>query len=149
MNNMNKVKWLVSFSVALLLVTSAAAQNQCSFHTTQARYGATCQGSVSPSPGAPLVPFALLGTCVGNATGFFTCSGTQSFGGVVVPAPAEGQSTVNSDCTGQITYNKGTPAELDFNFLILQEGKELRGMLQNPGTAVQCDLVRMDRGEGD
>jgi hypothetical protein len=95
------------------------------------------------------VPFALLGTCTESATGYFTCDGTQSFGGVVVPAPAKGQSTVNSDCTGQITYNKGTPAELDINFLILHEGKEIRGMLQNPGTAVQCDLVSMGKNEED
>lgn len=60
------------------------------------------------------------------------------------PAVDEGQSIVNSDCTGQITYNKGTPQELDINFLILHDGKELRGMLQNPGSAVQCDLIRMD-----
>jgi hypothetical protein len=45
--------------------------------------------------------------------------------------------------TGQITYNKGTSQELDINFLILQDGRELRGMLQNAGTAVQCDLIRM------
>jgi hypothetical protein len=146
---MNKFALLVSFSLALLIVTTADAQNKCSFQTIHARYGATCQGSVSPSSGAPLVPFALLGTCAGNATGYFTCSGTQSFGGVVVPAPAEGQSTVNSDCTGQITYNKGTPEELDINFLILHDGKEIRGMLQNTGTAVQCDLVRMEKGQND
>jgi len=66
-----------------------------------------------------------------------------------VPAPAKGQSTVNSDCTGQITYNKGTPQELDINFLILHDGKEIRGMLQNPGTAVQCDLVSMGKNEDE
>jgi len=146
---MNRVTCLVLFSLALLIATTADAQDKCSFQTIHARYGATCQGSVSPGPGAPLVPFALLGTCTGNATGYFTCSGTQSFGGVVEPAPAKGQSTVNSDCTGQITYNKGTPAELDINFLILHEGNELRGMLQNPGTAVQCDLVSMGKDEED
>jgi len=32
-------------------------------------------------------------------------------------------------CTGQVTYNKGTPGELDINFLILDNGRELRGML--------------------
>jgi len=42
-----------------------------------------------------------------------------------------------------ITYNKGTQQELDINFLILHDGRELRGMLQNAGTAVQCDLIRM------
>lgn len=146
---MNKITWLVSLSVVWLIVTPADGQNKCSFQTIHARYGATCQGSVSPNSGAPLVPFALLGTCTGNATGYFTCSGTQSFGGVVVPAPAEGQSAVNSDCTGQITYNKGTPEELDINFLILHDGKEIRGMLQNTGTAVECDLVRMEKGESE
>ena len=31
-----------------------------------------------------------------------------------------------------------------FNFLILHDGEEIRGMQQNPGSAVQCDLVRMN-----
>lgn len=52
---------------------------------------------------------------------------------------------MNPDCTGQITYNQGTPSELDINFLVLNEGKELRGMLQNSGSDVQCDLIRMDK----
>jgi hypothetical protein len=129
--------------VCTLWACSAAAQNKCTVHTTNARYGTTCQGFVSTAPGAPLTPFTLLGTCTGDANGFFKCTGTQSFDGTVVPAVDEGQSIVNSDCTGQITYNKGTPGELDINFLILHEGKELRGMLQNAGTAVQCDLIRM------
>src|ERR1700731_3808766 len=74
---------------------------------------------------------------------FSKCNGTQSFDGTVVPAVDEGKSIVNSDCTGQITYNKGPPQELDINFLILHDGRELRGMLQNAGTAVQCDRSRM------
>jgi hypothetical protein len=36
-----------------------------------------------------------------------------------------------------------TPQELDINFLILHDGRELRGMVQNAGTAVQYDLIRM------
>ena len=131
---------------ARILASSAAAQNKCTFHTTHARYGTTCQGFVSTAPGNPLAPFSLLGTCTGDANGFFKCNGTQSFDGTVLPALDEGQSVVNSDCTGQITYNKGTPQELDINFLILHDGRELRGMLQNAGTAVQCDLIRMDPG---
>src|SRR3981189_1832396 len=139
---MKRNSWFV-LMVCLLLASSAAAENKCTFQSTHARYGTTCQGFVSTAPGDPLAPFSLLGTCRGDSTGFFKCNGTQSFGGVVVPAVDEGQSVVNSDCTGQITYNKGTPQELDINFLILHDGRELRGMLQNTGSAVQCDLIRM------
>jgi hypothetical protein len=139
---MKKSSWFVLI-VCTLLASSAAAQNKCTFQTTHARYGTTCQGFVSTAPGSPLAPFSLLGTCTGDANGFFKCNGTQSFDGTVVPAVDEGQSIVNPDCTGQITYNKGTSQELDINFLILQDGRELRGMLQNAGTAVQCDLIRM------
>lgn len=139
---MKKSSWFV-LVVYTLLASSATAQNKCTFQTTHARYGTTCQGFVSTAPGSPLAPFSLLGTCTGDANGFFKCNGTQSFDGTVVPAVDEGQSIVNPDCIGQITYNKGTPQELDINFLILQDGQELRGMLQNAGTAVQCDLIRM------
>jgi hypothetical protein len=96
------------------------------------------------SAGAPLTPFALMTTCTGDANAFFKCSGTQSFDGTLVPNESEGPASVNSDCTGTITYNRGTPAELDFNFLILHDGEEIRGMLQNQGSAVQCDLIRMN-----
>jgi hypothetical protein len=133
---------LVAFT---LLASSAVAQNKCTVKTVHARYATTCEGSVATVAGGALLPFTLLGTCSADSTGFFTCNGTESFNGVVVPAVDTGQSIVNSDCTGQITYNKGTASELDINFLILNGGKELRGMLQNAGTAVQCDLVRMDR----
>ena len=64
---------------------------------------------------------------------------------MLVPVVDAGQSTVNADCTGQVTYNKGTLTELDINFLVLDNGRELRGMLQNAGSAVQCDLIRMDK----
>jgi len=143
---MKRSSWFL-LTVCTLLATSAAAQNKCTFHTTNARYGTICQGFVSTAPGTPLTPFSLLGTCTGDANGFFTCNGTQSFDGTVVPAVDQGQSIVNSDCTGQITYNKGTTGELDINFLILHEGKELRGMLQNAGTAVQCDLIKMSASD--
>jgi hypothetical protein len=143
---MKRNGWLLIF-VCSLLASSAFAQDKCSVRTTHARYGTTCQGFVSTGAGQPLAPYTLLGTCTGDANGFFTCQGTQSFGGLVVPALDQGQGTVNPDCTGQITYNQGTPSELDINFLVLNDGKELRGMLQNSGSAVQCDLVRMDSGK--
>ena len=127
----------------LLLATSALAEGKCSSRTIHARYGVTCQGSVSTSPGVPLAPYALMTTCTGNANAFFKCTGTQSFDGTVVPSVAQGPASVNSDCTGKITFDRGTPQELDFNFLILHDGEEIRGMLQNPGSAVQCDLIRM------
>jgi hypothetical protein len=134
--------WLLIIA-CVLLATSVFAENKCNFRTIAARYGATCQGFVATSPGGTLTPFSLLGTCKGDANGFFKCTGTQSFDGTVVPAINDGQSIVNSDCTGQITYNKGTLQELDINFLILNDGKKIRGMLQNPGSAVQCELIRM------
>ena len=143
---MKRNGWLLIF-VCALLTSSAVGEGKCSVRTTHARYGTTCQGFVSTGAGQPLAPFSLLGTCTGDANGFFTCQGTQSFGGFVVPAQDAGQGVVNPDCTGQITYNPGTPTELDINFLVLDDGKELRGMLQNTGTAVQCDLIRMDKDQ--
>jgi hypothetical protein len=143
---MKRNSWiLVTAFTCAVLASYAAGEDKCTFHTTNARYGTTCQGFVSL--GGPLEPFTLLGTCTGNSTGFFSCQGTQSFNGLVVPAVDTGQAVVNSDCTGQITYNPGTQTELDINFLILHDGEELRGMLQNPGSAVQCDLIRINSGK--
>jgi hypothetical protein len=144
-----KTKSCLVLVACTLLASSAAAQNKCTVKTVNARYGTTCRGFVATATGGALLPFTLLGTCSADSTGFFTCNGTESFDGVVVPAVDTGQAVVNSDCTGQITYNKGTDSELDINFLIIDDGKELRGMLQNAGTAVQCDLIRMDGAKHD
>src|SRR5438552_13951404 len=48
---MKKSSWFVLI-VCTLLASSAAAQNKCTFHTTHARYGTSCQGFVSTAPGA-------------------------------------------------------------------------------------------------
>src|SRR2546422_5627184 len=73
---MKRTIWFVI--VCTLLASSAAAQNKCTYHTTHARYGTTCQGFVATAPGSTLAPFSLLGTCTGDANGFFKCSGTRS-----------------------------------------------------------------------
>jgi len=133
--------------VCTLLASSAAAQNKCTVHTTNARYGTTCQGFVSTAPGTPLAPFSLLGTCTGDANGFFKCTGTQSFDGTVVPAVDEGQSIVNSDCTGQVTYNKGTPGELTSTSSSCTTAKNFAACCRMRGRRFQCDLIRMDAPE--
>lgn len=55
---------------------------------------------------------------------------------MLLRSAAQGADSVRSPTTK-------APQELDINFLILNDGKELRGTLQNTGGAVQYDLIRM------
>ena len=59
---------------------------------------------------------------------------------MLLRSAAQGADSVRSPTTK-------APQELDINFLILNDGKELRGTLQNTGGAVQYDLMRMKSSE--
>jgi len=119
--------------VCTLLASSAAAQINVTVHTTNARYGTTCQGFVSTAPVRPsrhshcweLVPAMRM---------VFKCTGTQSFDGTVVPASMKGSSIVTLTAPARsptTRVRQGTGHQLPH----LHDGKELRGMLQNAGTA--------------
>jgi len=41
-------------------------------------------------------------------------------------------------CTGQVTYNKGTPGELDINFLILDNGRGFDPMSSESNSATSA-----------
>jgi len=85
-----------------------------------------------------------LGLATGDRDGNFTGSTTVNIGGLILipDAKVSGKATINPNCTGNITYNKGTPALLTVTFVVLREAKEIRGLVTDTGSVISCVLKR-------
>ena len=61
---------------------------------------------------------------------------------MIPDAKASGKAVVKPDCTGSVTYNKGTPAEMNLSFVILRLNQEIRGLVVDKGSVISCVLKR-------
>jgi hypothetical protein len=136
---------LVSLAIlaALLLLTTISkqgvpvvyAQSGCTVATLTGPYAVSAPGFISP--GASIkgaqVPLAAVGVFVFDGTGNWSTTYTLAINGEIIPGViASGTYSVNSDCTGAITYTAGghTP---NFNMVIIGGGKEIFGIETTPG----------------
>jgi len=96
------------------------------------------------------VPIKQLGIVTGDATGFWTGSTTINIAGqsIVPKATVSGQATLDPDCTGTVTYNKGTPAEININFVVNAATNEILGLTTDKGSVMSCELKRMSSSNG-
>jgi hypothetical protein len=62
---------------------------------------------------------------------------------VIPGAKLTGTTTVNPDCTGTITYNKGTPTELNISYVVNPKTDQLFGLITDMGTVASCVLSRI------
>ncbi len=141
-------------AILSILTVSALAPawgQTCSNHTTRGTYAFVCTGFISPAPNAPQVPFSALGAASASAQGVFTGAAKASVGGAIVSWTVVGTQKLNADCTGSITYDQkfnGQPAgQININFHVLDNGKEIRGMPVDPGTTIVCNLRQINRDE--
>ena len=139
-------------AIATILMTVALAPawgQACSNHTTKGTYGFVCSGFISPAPGVAQVPFSALGTVSATLAGVFTGAAKASVGGTIVDWSVVGTQKLNSDCTGTITYDQkfnGQPGgQININYHVLDNGKEIRGMPVDQGTSIICNLRQMTR----
>jgi hypothetical protein len=148
---------------AVLLSTEAVGQSRCSLPLIRSTYAVTCSGSAVTSLG--IFPYSILGIVVGDRLGVFSSTGSQAtmnVAGSVLPLLVRGQAKVNPDCTGSISYTilqpDGNPTlgRMDINFVVLDEGREMRGMVvgytdpktgrsAGPVPNVQCQLSLIAR----
>ena len=65
----------------------------------------------------------------------------KSLNGLIVPLVDLGATyTVNPDCTGSIAVDLGGGQTINFNFIIVDRGKELRSIQTDPNTAITGNL---------
>jgi hypothetical protein len=138
-------------AVALIPVTFAQGNsNTCSNSNTAGTYSVVCDGWTVPTAGAPLVPIKQVGIATGDASGNWSGATTINIAGqtVIPDAKVTGQGTVNSDCTGSITYNKGTPNPINITFVVNLKTEEIFGLVTDKGSVISCVLKRMTNGRG-
>jgi len=135
-----KCSRLVISCAGVLLLSGATmaqkpSQNSCSNRSAQGSYGYSCSGFVGGQP------FAANGIVTGDGKGQWKGYGTVSLNGTILPwthnTRQSDPSTVNADCTGNVTYEAtvaGEPApDAHFQFVIVDDGREIKGFAADPG----------------
>ncbi|HTT24690.1 MAG TPA: hypothetical protein VMG82_37585 [Candidatus Sulfotelmatobacter sp.] len=127
--------------------TPKSLARQCSNRTLSGEYGCSVQGSLLNVPGLP--PAA---TFVGVATSTFDGKGNvKGTEHVVVNGSSfnpgfdenSGTYSVNPDCTGTAVVNTpNSPVPLNLYFVILDDGKEFRQVLNSDALLTVCKKIR-------
>ena len=138
---------LLSAFLILLLATVALAQApspMCNLRSAMGAYGYSCSGALQG------LPFAAYGYVFGDGRGQWHGYGKVSLNGTILPwthnTRANDPGTVNPDCTGSVTYEVtvgGQPApDAHFEYVIVDNGREVKGFPVDAGYAVSCQLIR-------
>ena len=116
-----------------------ASPDHCTLRSVKGAFGATFTGTITAGPFAG--PYAAVARIVCDGKGSCHGVGTQSLNGTILPLIDEGASyTVDPDCTGSITVPLVNGPVIHFDFIIVSNGKELRSIQTDPGTAVTGNL---------
>jgi len=123
----------------------------CNSRSATGPYGYSCTG-VAPNPfdNFAVEPFAAYGYVFGDGRGQWNGYGKVSFNGVVAAwthnTRKDAPSVVNPDCTGSVTYEvtvDGYPVpDAHFEYVIVDNGREIKGFPIDQGYAVSCQLIR-------
>jgi hypothetical protein len=136
-----------AFAVAQSEASAQSSNGHCSNRTLSGEYGCSVQGFLLNVPGLP--PEA---TFVGVTTSTFdgkgNLTGTEHV--VVNGSPLNpgfiansGTYSVNPDCTGSAILNTiNSPVPLDLFFVIVDDGKEFRQVLNSSALLTVCKRVR-------
>jgi hypothetical protein len=131
---------LMLLAIGYLLEDQANASSEnCTLKSVKGEFGATFTGAITAGPFAG--PYAAAARIVCDGKGACHAEGTQSLNGLIVPLVDQGATyTVNPDCTGSITVDLGGGQTINFNFIIVDRGKEIRSIQTDSGTAITGNL---------
>ena len=135
-------------TAAVLFAPGAQAQggpNACTNAGVAGTYTVTCSGYTAAGPAGSFVPMMQVGFATGDADGNWSGSVTINIGGqtVIPSSKVTGKASLNPDCTGTITYNKGTPTEVNISYVVNTKTDETFGLVTDKGTVVSCVLKRV------
>ena len=120
-------------------VQADANPGKCTLKSAKGAFGATFTGTITAGPFAG--PYTAVARIVCDGKGSCHGVGTQSLNGTILPLIDEDASyTVDPDCTGSITVPLVNGPVIHFDFIIVNNGKELRSIQTDPGTAVTGNL---------
>ena len=117
-----------------------ASSEDCTLKNVKGAYGATFTGAIIAAESLT-VPFAAVARIVCDGKGNCHAEGTQSINGNILPFVDESATyIVNPDCTGSIAVVLVGGPRINFNFIIVNRGKEIRSIQTDPGTAITGNL---------
>ena len=133
--------------VTLLLAIAAFSQSPhqaCNLRSAEGAYGYSCSGAFQGQP------FAAYGYVFSDGKGQWHGYGKVSLNGTILPwthnTRPNDPATVNPDCTGSVTYEvtiAGQQApDAHFEYVIVDNGGEVKGFPVDAGYAVSCQLIR-------
>ena len=139
------ILFLMFLTAAVVFTPASYAQGTCTNAAAAGTYTFTCSGFTAAGPGGSLLPIMQVGVATGDADGNWSGTSTINIGGLtVIPgAQVTGKTSVNPDCTGTITYNKGTATELNITYVVNPKTDELFGLITDKGTVTSCVLKRI------
>jgi hypothetical protein len=122
------------FAVAMAAGPAArAADKVCSNATLKGPYSDQDTGTI-----VGVGPFAGVNVDTFDGHGKMTISGISSLNGSVAPGVETGTYHVNSDCTGTYTVRDSSGDTFDAFFVIGDGGNDLRIVITDPGTVINC-----------
>lgn len=137
---------LISLFLLFCSAFSIAGDNgpACSNRLGKGTYGYSCAGAVGG------LPFAAYGVVTADGRGQYLGHGKFNLNGEVHAWTHNTRkfepSSVNPDCTGTVTYKvtvDGYDApDAHFDFVIVDNGREIKGFPTDPGYAATCQLIR-------
>jgi hypothetical protein len=113
-----------------------ASSEDCTLKNVKGAYGATFTGAITG-----FGPYTAVARLICDGKGGCHAEGTQSINGEILPLVDESATyIVNPDCTGSIAAILVGGARINFNFIIVNRGKEIRSIQTDPGTAITGNL---------
>jgi hypothetical protein len=135
LSNTAKAMTIVAiFALALTATPAAKADDRgCSNATLRGTYSDQDTGTI-----VGVGPFAGVNVDSFDGKGHLTISGISSVNGDVSSGVETGTYHVNSDCTGTYTVRDSFGDTFDAFFVIGDDGNELRIVITDPGTVINC-----------
>jgi hypothetical protein len=124
---------LAALALALTPAPAARAEKGCSNATLKGNYADQDTGTI-----VGVGPFAGVNVDSFDGHGKLTISGISSLNGSVSPGVSTGTYKVNPDCTGIYTVQDSFGDTFDAFFVIGDDGNELRIVITDAGTVINC-----------
>ena len=116
--------------------TPQVAQNECTLETLKGNYMYAQDGfNIAGTTAAERTPFAQSGREIFDGMGTMSGVSTASLNGTIVRSTYAGSYTVNSDCTGMVTFTDNFGQVFNYDIFIEDGGKEFVFIQTDAGAA--------------
>lgn len=129
-------------------VPTVYASSGCTVATLNGHYAFTDSGFAAPPRepvilSTPEVPVAATGVLTFNGAGNVSFNFNLAINGSIFPPSSDtGTYTVNSDCTGSMSFTSGDIVPVGFSMVIIGGGTEVVGILTDPGNTQTYDAKK-------